>query len=88
VWCWACADSEYVPDEKLPEVGQLFMDYGWCGILYWGSEQYGGMKSEFYDINRFIEFVRQEEKIKKKISSSTKRAYKKISYRIGKKVGI
>ncbi len=85
VWCWASADGQYVPDDKLQEVAKLYEDYGWCGIVYWVSEQNNGMKSEFYDINRFIEFVRQEEQLKKKIPSSSKRAYKHLVYKLGTK---
>lgn len=83
VWGWATADGEYVEDEELPEVARLFWDYGWCGILYWVSEKRGHMKSEFEDNNRFIEFVRNEEAIKKEIPGSSERAYAKRSYTIG-----
>jgi hypothetical protein len=82
-WGWALADCEYVSDEELSEVGDLFFKYGWCGILYWVSEKRGGMKSEFADINRFIEFVRNEENIIKEIPSSSKRAYIAMVYTIG-----
>ena len=57
-WCWASADGQYVPDEKLVEVAALFWRYGWAGILYWVSEQNDHMRSEFLDNNRFIDFVR------------------------------
>lgn len=82
-WGWACADGHYVPDEDLPEVARLFWQYGYCGILYWVSEERGGMKSEFHDINRFIEFVRQEEAIRAEEPNSSKRAYLQRSYTIG-----
>jgi nitroimidazol reductase NimA-like FMN-containing flavoprotein (pyridoxamine 5'-phosphate oxidase superfamily) len=86
VWCWACADCEYVSDEKLPEVAELFFNYGWAGILYWVSEQHNNMRSEFENNNRFIEFVRQEEKLCKKVPDNNKRAYEKFSYTLGDKV--
>ena len=84
-WGWACADGEYVPDKDLPEVAQLFRAYGWCGILYWVSERREQMTSEFCDINRFIEFVRHEEAIKKEVSDDSGRAYAKRTYTIGGK---
>ena len=59
-------DFEYVSDEELPKVANLFWNYGWCGILYWASKKNNGMKSEFFDNNRFIEFVENEEKIMKR----------------------
>ncbi len=83
VWGWACADGEYVPDDKLPELAALFYRYGWAGVLYWVSEQNGGMRSEFHDNNRFIEFVRREEQLRKEIPDSDKRAYAKIQYTLG-----
>ncbi len=82
-WGWACADAEYVPDEHLPEVARLYHDYGWCGILYWASERHEQMTSEFHDINRFIEFVRNEEAIKKTIPDYNARAYAERQYTVG-----
>lgn len=82
-WAWACADGEYVPDEKLPEVAALFWRYGWAGILYWVSKQNNWCRSEFYDNNRFIDFVKHEEDLIREIPDLDKRAYKKISYTIG-----
>ena len=77
VWGWACADGKYVPDDKLPELAALFYRYGWAGVLYWVSEQSGGMRSEFHDNNRFIDFVRHEERLKKyrRIASGLTRKY-------------
>ena len=80
---WAQAFGEYVPDEKLSEVGTLFLLYGHAGLLYWVSEQHGGMRSEFEDINRRIDFVRHEEKLIKQIPDSDKRAYEKLTYVLG-----
>ena len=85
VWCWASADGEFVPDECAQELHDLFFRYGWCGVLYWTSERNGQCKSEFADVNRFIEFVRHEEELRKAEPSSSKRAYKKVSYTIGEK---
>jgi hypothetical protein len=82
-WAWATAWGEYVPDDELVNVATLFYQYGWCGILYWMSERHEQMMSEFHDINRFIEFVRIEEGIKKEILGSSARAYAKRSYVIG-----
>jgi len=75
VWAWGCADGEEVPDEELPRVAELFFRYGWCGILYWASERRGGVVSEFCDNNRFVEFVRAEEKLREEVPDDTKRAY-------------
>ena len=83
-WAWACADGEYVPDDKLSEVARLFWLYGNAGLLYWVSNQNGGMRSEFLDNNRAIDFVTHEEKLCKDIPDSSKRAYKKIVYKLGK----
>ncbi len=83
VWGWAIACGEYIPDEELPRVGDLLHTYGWCGALYWMSERHQQMRSEFEDINRFVEFVRHEEAIKKEMPGSSARAYAKRSYTIG-----
>jgi len=82
-WAWAMAMGEDVPDDKLPEVARLFWCYGHAGILYWVSEQNDGMRSEFHDNNRSIDFVKNEEAILKRIPDSTKRAYEKVSYTLG-----
>ena len=80
VWCWASGWGEEIPDDKLVEVATLLTEYGWPGLLYWVSEKHDGMRSEFHDNNRFIDFVRREERLKKSVPNSTKRAYKRISY--------
>lgn len=82
VWAWALADVEFIEKEELPEVARLFWCYGWCGILYFVSEKNAGRTSEFYDNNRFIEFVRHEETLRKKVPDDSSRAYKKLSYKI------
>lgn len=83
VWCWACADGEYVSDEELPEVARLYRAYGYCGILYWVSQKNGGMRSEFLDINRFIDFVKHEEDFIKEVPDWDERAYKQMTYTLG-----
>lgn len=82
-WGWATAWGEDIPEEKLVEVAQLFVTYGHCGLLYWVSERHEGLRSEFEDINRCVDFVRHEEQLKKDVPESTKRAYKKIAYTLG-----
>ena len=82
VWAWALAMGETVKDEELPELAELFWNYGYCGILYWVSQKNNCMRSEFYDNNRMIEFVEQEEKIKLDFPDHNARAYKKVTYKI------
>ena len=82
-WGWACADGEEVPDENLPELAMLFWRYGWCGVLWWVSQQRDGCRSEFADVNRFLDFVAAEEAIRRDIPDSNKRAYAKCQYTIG-----
>jgi hypothetical protein len=84
VWAWAFAFGEYVPDEKLPEVAELFWRYGWAGVLYWVSKENNNMRSEFEDVNRFIEFVKNEEQLRSDVPDTDERAYKKIKYTLGK----
>ena len=83
VWGWALSWCEYIPNEELPKVGVLAQTYGYCGVLYWMSERHNHMKSEFHDINRFVEFVRQEEVIRLAEPNSSKRAYNKVNYTLG-----
>ena len=82
-WGWATAWGVYVPDDKLVEVACLFRKYGECGLLYWVSEQNKKMRSKFEDINRFVDFVKQEELLLKDETDSSKRAYKKVKYTLG-----
>jgi hypothetical protein len=84
VFGWACADCEKVNDNDLIIVAKLFKQYGWCGILYWVSRKRGGIRSEFLDNNRFIDFVDNEEKLVAKEPDTDKRAYLKYSYTLGK----
>lgn len=82
-WGWGCADGEDVTDEELPRLAELFITYGYCGVLYWVSSKRNNCKSEFHDVNRHIEFVRREEELRLSEPSSSKRAYAKIQYTIG-----
>lgn len=82
VFGWACADAEEIPQDKIAEVADLFGRYGWAGVLFWVSER-RGYGSEFHDVNRFIEFVRREEQLRKDVPSSSKRAYTKLTYTLG-----
>ena len=82
-WGWAIAWGEPVPDEKITELSGLIWEYGNAGVLYWVSEQHGGMRSEFHDINRFVDFVRREERLKKAVPDSNRRAYTKLTYTLG-----
>lgn len=84
-WGWATAWGEPIPEDKVVEVATLFERYGSCGLLFWVSEQHEAMRSEFKDINRFVDFVRQEEKLRKDLPDSNKRAYKKVTYTLGDK---
>jgi len=82
-WAWGCADGEYVSDEELVEVAKLFWSYGYCGVLYWVSKKRGNERSEFEDINRFVDFVRNEELIREEEPDYDKRAYYKKQYTLG-----
>lgn len=86
VWGWALSYWEKCEDNELPELAELHSSYGWCGVLYWCSKKNNGMRSEFHDVNRRIEFVENEERIKKQIPGRSKRAYHQEEYTIGKSV--
>lgn len=79
-WFWASAWGETIPEADLPEVARLFREYGQCGLLYWMSERHEKMRSEFHDINRFVDFVRNEERIKSEVPDYNRRAYHKATY--------
>jgi hypothetical protein len=81
---WALAFGEEVPDDALDEVARLYEEYGACGLYYWVSERNDGMRSEFHDVQRRIDFVRHEEEFRKKTPGSTKQAYTKLVYTLGK----
>jgi len=81
---WACSDGEHVADKELARVAELFWTYGYAGIMYWVIVEKRGKESvEFVDVNRKIEFVKNEEAIRKEEPSSSKRAYLKRQYTIG-----
>jgi hypothetical protein len=80
---WACADAEKVEDHELIEVARLFRDYGWCGLLYWASEKRCGARTSFEDNNRFIEFVRHEERVRREVPDSGRRASHRVHYTVG-----
>ena len=80
---WGCSDDEYVPDDKLEEVASLFWNYGNAGVMYWVSKHREWDRAEFLDVNRMIDFVRNEEELAEKVPDRTKRAYEKIIYTIG-----
>jgi hypothetical protein len=81
---WACSDGQYVTDEELIRVAQLFWGYGYCGLLYWVAvEKRGGEIPEFLDARRMIEFVKKEEELIKQEPDSNRRAYAKYSYTLG-----
>ena len=88
VWGWACADCEEVKEDELPELARLFFSYGWAGILYWVSQKRNNVRSEFLDNNRHIDFVRNEEELVKEVPDSSRRAYKNITYTLGKDRGL
>lgn len=81
---YACADGEFVSDDQMVRVEDLYSRYGLCGIYYWVSEQRGQCKSEFAGINRMIDFVREEEKIRS-AHGSLNAAFTVRSYTIGDK---
>jgi len=80
---WACSDCEHVPDIAVVEVANLFWRYGWCGILYWVCNRRDMKRVEFKDINRFIDFVRHEEAVRKELPGSSQRAYRNVVYTLG-----
>ena len=80
---WACGDAETIPEDSLIEVADLFYQYGICGVYYWVLRRRGIAQVEFADINRFVEFVSHEERIKVEVPSDNKRAYHKATYTIG-----
>lgn len=83
VWGWALAYGVDVTDEELPELARLYRAYGYCGVLYWVAEKDGWERSEFEDITRFVQFVREEERIRKEVPGSSARAYAKRGYVVG-----
>lgn len=82
---WASADGEPVEDSERPRVTELFFRYGWCGILYWVTREkrkVTGTVSEFCDVQRWVDFVEQEERIREEVPECGKRAYVYCEYTI------
>lgn len=77
-WAWACADGEVVAADEIADVAKLFRAWGWAGLLYWATTKRPGLRSEFKDNNRFIDFVALEEAFKKAVPDSSTRAYKDL----------
>lgn len=82
-WGWAYACCEPVPEKDMIEVAELFRMYGYCGLLYWAGNKQEVKRSEFHDITRFMDFVRNEEAIRKEVPDSNKRAYARREYTLG-----
>lgn len=82
-FAWSAADGEYVEDEELQRVAELFWHYGYGGVLYWVVEKRKLEQVEFEDVKRQIEFVRQEESIRAEEPQQSKRAYLKRQYTVG-----
>lgn len=80
VFGWGIADTEQVPADKLKEVWALFLAYGMAGLYYWVSEQRQQCQSEFSDINREIQFVREEMKIALNNQNAFRKPYVKAKY--------
>lgn len=80
---WACSDGEFVPDEEMLELQRLFLNYGFCGVYYWVFKRRGLDAVEFADVNRFVQFVREEEAIRAECPSASQRAYLRRSYTVG-----
>ena len=83
-WAWACSDLPEVPADQVGQVARLFRKYGFAGLMYWYTLQPDGPKrSAFHDNNRAIEFVSNEERIRRETPESSKRAYRQVTYTIG-----
>ncbi len=77
-WAWALADAETVPADELPEVSRLFRTFGYAGLLYWVTTKRPGLRSEFHDNNRFIDFVAREWALVRTVPDSSTRAYRRL----------
>lgn len=70
-WAWACSDLPGVPEEQIVEAARLFRSYGFAGLMYWYTLQPDGPKqSEFHHNNRAVEFVSNEERIRRETVAS------------------
>lgn len=83
VWGWACADGFTLTDANIERVAELYNRYGFPGLLYYQTEADPRYKSsEFTDNNRFLQFVQNEERIRKEQPDYNKRGYYKAAYAI------
>lgn len=82
-WAWASSWSVAVCSDQVAEVASLFRTYGRAGLMYWHSCQENDMRSEFHHYNRAVEFVRNEERIRKETPGSSELAYRQVEYVIG-----
>lgn len=80
---WATGWSYRVNADDMKDIAQLFELYGQPGLWYWVMKKEELEKVEFVDVNRMVEFVRNEERIRKAVPSSSKRDYHKEQYTIG-----
>ena len=79
-WFWASAFGQKVDDSEILDVCRLFVDYGFCGVLYWVSEKNEKMEAEFSHVNRMVQFVRNEERVRKEHSTLSEYAYAKAEF--------
>lgn len=85
VWAWASADAITVTDDNVKQIAKLYSKYGFCGLVYYQCKVLGEWESsEFVDINRYIEFVDNEERICQEVPDYNARGYAKRTYIIGK----
>jgi hypothetical protein len=87
VWGWACSDGIDLTDDNVVRIAELYNRYGFGGFLYYQVEIGEWSGSEFTDNNRFIQFVAQEETVRRLVPDSNKRAYHKTEYTIDGKIG-
>lgn len=81
VWGWATSDCFRVNDENVGELSRLYGAYGRAGFFYYQADVLDEYKdSEFEDVSRALNFVRQEERIRKEYP---KAYYAKCSYTLG-----
>ena len=81
-WVWGSSFGEKVENEDAIELARLFIEYGFCGVLYWVSEKNEQLVAEFSHINRMVQFVRNEEAIRISHKTLTDYAYSKQEYLI------
>lgn len=82
-FAWALSYGEVVEEAEEQEVARLFTHYGMAGLWYWAFVKGEWKAVEFEDVQRAIDFVRNEERIRKEVPDYNKRAYHKESYTLG-----